>query len=323
MRRIIVPLATAALLAVVATGVVLALNYEGEAFCQDSPAWPNGTYLGQMRPYHSDFYRGYAERRGWDPCTTWATDQRNSAIRGLRELGYTVTAPLAGVPPVSPTAASWRGLTVAAENRCAPYDSDDYGYSPSVEQQIVDQQGGNIYGPYTGTWFASTTETDIEHIVARSEAHDSGLCAVDADRRRAFASDLVNLTLASPAVNRQQKSGKDAAEWMPGLNQCWFANQVLQARLAYGLTIDRAEADALERVLAGCSSTDMVFTARAATTVTTTPTPSAAAVYESCEAAEAAGEPRIQGSNGSGRGFPQATVPSARDGDGDGVVCER
>ena len=69
---------------------VLALNYEGEDFCQDSPAWPDGTYLGQMHPYHSDFYRGYAERRGWDPCATWATDQRNSAIRGLRELGYTV-----------------------------------------------------------------------------------------------------------------------------------------------------------------------------------------------------------------------------------------
>ena len=105
----------------------------------------------------------------------------------------------------------------------------------------------------------------------------------------------MNLTLASPAVNRHQKSGKDAAEWMPGLNQCWFANQVLQARVAYGLTIDRAEADALERVLAGCSSTEMVFTARAATTVTMTPTPDPAAVYASCEAAEAAGAPRIQG----------------------------
>ena len=101
------------------------------------------------------------------------------------------------------------------------------------------------------------------------------------------------------------------------------ASSGLQARLAYGLTIDRAEADALERVLAGCSSTEMVFTARAATTVTTTPTPDPAAVYAACEAAEAAGAPRIQGSNGSGRGFPQATVPSARDGDGDGVVCER
>ena len=172
MRRIIVPLAAAALLAVVATGVVLALNYEGEDFCQDSPAWPNGTYLGQMHPYHSDFYRGYAERRGWDPCTTWATDQRNSAIRGLRELGYTVVPSGEAVQAASPPA---------------------------------------------------TTVT-------------------------------------------------------------------------------------------------MTPTPRPAAIMTPTPRP--AAVYESCEAAEAAGEPRIQGSNGPGRGFPKAKVPSVRDGDGDGVVCE-
>ena len=69
---------------------------------------------------------------------------------------------------------------MSAENRCAPYDADNYPYAQSVEPQIVAQQGGNIYGPYTGTWFASTAETDIEHIVARSEAHDSGLCAADA-----------------------------------------------------------------------------------------------------------------------------------------------
>ena len=94
MRRMLWAFTGAVLMAALAAGVVFALNYEGEDFCQDSPAWPNGTYLGQMHPYHSDFYRGYAERRGWDPCTTWATDQRNSAIRGLRELGYTVTEPV-------------------------------------------------------------------------------------------------------------------------------------------------------------------------------------------------------------------------------------
>ena len=65
-----------------------------------------------------------------------------------------------------------------------------------------------------------------------------------------------------------------------------------------------------------------------------TPTPSPVAtdtnalsdkdgVYASCDEAEAAGEERVQGSSGSGRGFPQSMVPDARDGDGDGVVCER
>ena len=46
-------------------------------------------------------------------------------------------------------------------------------------------------------------------------------------------------------------------------------------------------------------------------------------VYGSCEEAESAGEERVQGSRGGGRGFPKAMVPSARDGDGDDVVCER
>ena len=68
-------------------------NYDGENYCRYAPAWPNGTYLGQMHPYHSEFYTRYAERRGWDPCQTWADDQRASAIRGLRELGYAVYKP--------------------------------------------------------------------------------------------------------------------------------------------------------------------------------------------------------------------------------------
>ena len=46
-------------------------------------------------------------------------------------------------------------------------------------------------------------------------------------------------------------------------------------------------------------------------------------VYGSCEEALEAGQPRVQGSMGGGRGFPKEMVPSARDGDGDGVVCER
>ena len=92
--------------------------------------------------------------------------------------------------------------------------------------------------------------------VARSEAHDSGLCRADAATKRAFSRDLLNLTLASPRVNRNQKSAKDAAEWQPAANQCWFAQTVV--RRAYQLTIDRREADALDGILAGCSSTEMM-----------------------------------------------------------------
>ena len=154
-------------------------------------------------------------------------------------------------------AETWRGLAVAPEHRCSPYDKKrDYPYPQSVERAIVRQLGA-VYGPYTGRCFASTRDTDIEHIVAASEAHDSGLCAADDTTKRHFARDLRNLTLASPRVNRQQKSGKDAGEWLPDRNRCWFAGRVLDVKRAYRLTVDRREAGALERVLAGCASTAM------------------------------------------------------------------
>ena len=99
---------------------------------------------------------------------------------------------------------------VAPEYRCSPYAADDYSYSPSLEARIVSGLSGKVYGPYTGRCFSSSQDTDIEHIVARSEAHDSGLCAADAETKRRFAHNLLNLTLANPRVNRYEKRGKDA-----------------------------------------------------------------------------------------------------------------
>ena len=74
--------------------------------------------------------------------------------------------------------------------------------------------GGRVCVPYTGRYYGSRRETDIKHIVTTSEAHDSGLCAANTATKRRFPSDMLNLTLAAPAVNRYQKSGKDAGEWI-------------------------------------------------------------------------------------------------------------
>ncbi len=234
-------------------------------------------------------------------------------------------------PPAQPSQL-WRGITIAPENRCSPYDSDEYRYSPSVEPKIVEAQGG-IYGPYTGTWFESIKETDIEHIVARSEAHDSGLCTASAVTWSEFAADLLNLTLASPSVNRHQKSDNAAAEWLPDLNQCWYVDRTVQVRQEYGLTIDRAEAEAIDGVLAGCQSTEMVVLALGTSaTATATPTRAAPATPSPGPDVDA---PALWDDNGNGRitcaearahgiapvrrGHP--AYQYMRDADGDGVVC--
>ena len=162
-------------------------------------------------------------------------------------------SPLSHVPPHG----IWRGLVIADENRCSPYDRDDYPYSQSVEDLIIAELGG-IYSPYTGETFTRKTETDIEHMVATSEAHDSGLCAADATTKRRFASDLLNLTLADPITNRHDKRGKDAADWLPDMNRCWFADRVVEVRREYDLTIDRREARALAAVLSRCGGKNNV-----------------------------------------------------------------
>ena len=226
------------------------------------------------------------------------------------------------------TAETYRGVTVAPEHRCTPYSSDDYPYPQSVEAQIVAALGGAIYGPYTGTTFRSTRDTDIEHIVARSEAHDSGLCAASAAVKAAFARDLLNLTLAHPRLNRYQKSGKDVAEWQPAVNACWFAARTLEVRRKYRLTIDRAEAAAVEGILAGCPSTDIVWRAASPrfAPLAPTPVPSPAGVDalalwdDNRNGRITCAEARRHGIAPVPRGHPAYRWMWDRD--GDGVVCE-
>ncbi|MCY4508624.1 MAG: excalibur calcium-binding domain-containing protein, partial [Acidobacteria bacterium] len=239
-----------------------------------------------------------------------------------------VLAPAAVAPgPARAQETTWNGLVVAPEARCSPYDSDDYRYRQSIEEHIIRDLGG-VYGPYTGRWFSSGRDTDIEHIVARSEAHDSGLCRADRATRTRFSEDLRNLTLASPSVNRHQKRDHDAAWWMPPMNRCWFAGRVVAVKRAYGLTIDRRERDALARTLAGCEDTEIDMTARGATAA-----PAAAPLRARTGGSDALA---LYDDNGNGRitcaearRHGIAPVPRShpayqymRDGDGDGVVCE-
>ena len=157
---------------------------------------------------------------------------------------------------------SWRGLVVAPEQRCAHLRRGRLPVSAVGGGPDHRRAGRGLRSVHGALVRASKSETDIEHMVARSEAHDSGLCAADPATRRRFATDLLNLTLAGPRVNRYEKVDHDAAEWLPAQNRCWFAARVIAVRQRYGLTIDRREAAALDEVLAGCASTELITFAR-------------------------------------------------------------
>lgn len=163
-------------------------------------------------------------------------------------------------------------------------------------------------------------------MVATSEAHDSGLCAADAATRARFARDLDNLTLASPKVNRHQKSGKDAGEWLPQRNRCRFAAHVVAVRQKYRLTVDAREAAALDAVLAGCTSTDLVIFAPSATSAAAEAQPSSDTV-DALARWDDNGNGRITCAEARAHGIAPVSkdhpaYPYMRDGYEDGVVCE-
>ena len=94
-------------------------------------------------------------------------------------------------PPVEPQACSadaetWRGLQVCDERPRDGYDRDAFGTGYSnLEDDIIAalpptmKATGQVYTPYSCLAFDITADgtaaTDIEHIVALAETHDSGI----------------------------------------------------------------------------------------------------------------------------------------------------
>lgn len=154
-------------------------------------------------------------------------------------------------PAGSPT---WMDLPVCEESARIGYDRDAFGSAyGSLEDEIIQglpRSGGSVYTPYTCKLFDiradGTADTDIEHIVSLAEAYDSGLRESEF---QAFGGDIENLTIADPAVNRDEKSDRDAGEWRPPRNRGWFAARVVAVKQKYDLSVNPAERDALQSML--------------------------------------------------------------------------
>lgn len=130
-----------------------------------------------------------------------------------------------------------------------PYTS--YELDNTLFERIVRYQRG-AFSPYTLETFAPGERPDIEHIVSRKEAHDSGLSEQGTGAIRSFVTDLRNLTLASRSVNAA-KGERDFASWQPTHNRCWTAARIVEVKRTYGLSVDEPEHAALRHQLHLCN----------------------------------------------------------------------
>lgn len=190
---------------------------------------------------------------------------------------------------------------------------------------------GVLHDPYTGSTIdfhrgeGTSTQVQIDHVVALSDAWQKGAQQWDAGTRRNFANDPINLQATIGSINEQKGDG-DAATWLPPNKsyRCSYVSRIVDVKAAYGLWVTQAEHDAIVQILSNCEEPAAAPVPLPVAPETTSqyvpppPAPSPSSIspvyYPNCKAARAAGAAPIY-----------AGQPGYRPGldrDGDGVACE-
>ncbi|RBP65465.1 uncharacterized protein DUF1524 [Brevibacterium sanguinis] len=186
---------------------------------------------------------------------------------------------------------------------------------------------GELDDPYAGETHAfdrSPHTVDIDHVVARSDAWQTGAFAFDEETLRGFGNDPLNLLAVSSTLNRQKGDG-DAATWLPPNKgfRCEYVARQIAVKYKYELWVVAAEKAAMERVLDTCPeqpsfAEDVDWPAPGSGRLSSGEGAGGSgdpARFDNCAAARSAGAAPVR------RGDPG--YGEHLDRDGDGIACER
>ena len=194
---------------------------------------------------------------------------------------------------------------------------------------------GILNDPYTGKVINfmrgkdTSEQVQIDHVVALSDAWQSGAQEISAQERLQLANDPENLLAVDGPAN-QQKSDSDAATWLPANAsfRCSYVARQIRVKAKYHLWVKPAEKEAMINVLTPCAGA-------AAKPAPDTPAsvvpgdapapvpqvdappvqnPAPALAFQTCADARAAGYRNMH------RGAPGYSEHLDRD--GDGIACE-
>ncbi len=190
---------------------------------------------------------------------------------------------LAPPPPTGDAAAVLATLPVKGRAPRTGYDRDEFGQRwADVDRDGCDQRNqvlardltavefrpgtrgcvvlsGALLDPYTGDGVPflrgedTSADVQIDHVVALSNAWQTGAQQLDVDVRELFANDPLNLLAVDGPTNGSKGDG-DAATWLPPARgyRCAYVARQVAVKQKYGLWVTAAESDAIARVLRGC-----------------------------------------------------------------------
>jgi hypothetical protein len=155
---------------------------------------------------------------------------------------------------------SWRDIDrngCDQRNDVLARDLDGPAFKPGTRDCLV--LSGTLSDPYTGQPVGflrgqlTSDDVQIDHVVALSDAWQTGAQQLDPAARERFANDPLNLVATAGPVN-QAKGDSDAASWLPPLRSAWcpYVARQVAVKSAYGLWVTNAERDTIAAVLAGC-----------------------------------------------------------------------
>ena len=118
---------------------------------------------------------------------------------------------------------------------------------------------GTLVDPFSGETInfvrgvATSSEVQIDHTVALSNAWQTGAFKLTTDQRKAFANDPLNLLAVKGRLNSQKGDG-DAATWLPPLKsfRCEYVSRQIAVKIKYKLWFTAPEKEAMIRILKTC-----------------------------------------------------------------------
>lgn len=191
------------------------------------------------------------------------TDRSAPANSGTQfKLATTVLANLAvkGRAPKTGYTREQFGDGWSMENGC---DTRNIILNRDLTNVVLNDQcqvvSGDLNDPYTGKLIqfrrgANTSQAvQIDHVVALSDAWQTGAQQLSRDRRVLLANDPLEL-LAVDGPQNQKKSDGDAATWLPPNKafRCEYVARQIAVKNKYSLWVTSAEKAAIERVLIKC-----------------------------------------------------------------------
>ena len=118
---------------------------------------------------------------------------------------------------------------------------------------------GTLIDPYSGKTInfvrgnVTSMAVQIDHVVALSNAWQTGAFKLSIETRTQFANDPLNLLAVDGPLNEQKGDG-DAATWLPPLKsfRCKYVARQIAVKSKYGLWITPPEKSAMKSILAKC-----------------------------------------------------------------------